>query len=102
MEIIASSPYFVVLRDAPSSLPPQAKAAAEARFAKELERTYGGPDQVAAAASTVQALENADMITRAEKDQMDRWYKAALTARDRALAQVGEMECAYFDVRVTQ
>lgn len=86
MEIVASAPYSVALRDAPSDLPQQVKIAAEARFARELERVYGTPDQVAEAASNVRSLEGADMITRAEKDHLDRWYKAMTTARDRALA----------------
>lgn len=101
METVAHTPYSVALRDAPASLPQQLKDAAEARFARELERVYGGQDQVADAASTVRALEGADMITRAEKDQLDRWYKAAATARERALAQIGDVDEAYFDVRVT-
>lgn len=100
MEFVAIAPYSVVLRDAPSTLPPDLKASAEARYTRELERAYGGTDQVAEAAAIVRSLEGADMITRAEKDQLDRWYKVCVTARERALAPIGEVDEAYFDVRV--
>ncbi len=36
MDIVAESLYIVVLRDAPSGLPEDAKLAAEARYAREL------------------------------------------------------------------
>lgn len=100
MNVVAESLYTVALRDAPSSLPANAKIAAEARYARELERALGGPEQVAAALDAVLSLEGADIITAADKGLAERWQKASAMARDRALAQIGEVEEAYFDVRL--
>ena len=47
------------------------------------------------------SLEGADIITKADSALAERWQKASATARDRALAQIGEVEEAYFDVRLT-
>ncbi len=101
MEVIAETLYIVALRDAPSSLPADAKIAAEARYARELERALGGQEQVAATLDSVLSLEGADIITKADSALVERWQKASATARDRALAQIGEVEEAYFDVRLT-
>lgn len=46
MEVLADTLYIVALCDAPSSLPADAKGAAEARYARELERALGGQEQV--------------------------------------------------------
>ncbi|WP_312305594.1 hypothetical protein [Pulveribacter sp.] len=100
MEAVADSLYTVALRDAPSSLPADARITAEARYARELERALGGPEQVATALDAVLSLEGADMISAADKAMAERWQKAAGTARDRALSQIGEVEEAYFEVRL--
>jgi len=99
MEAVADSLYTVALRDAPSSLPADARITAEARYARELERALGGPEQVATALDAVLSLEGADMISAADKAMAERWQKASGTARDRALSQIGEAEEAYFEVR---
>lgn len=57
MEVIAETLYIVALRDAPSSLPADAKIAAEARYARELERALGGQEQVAATLDSVLSLQ---------------------------------------------
>lgn len=100
MEAVAESFYTVALRDAPSSLPADARIAAETRYARELERALGGPEQVATTLDVVLALEGADVITAADKAMAERWQKASGTARDRALSQIGEAEEAYFEVRL--
>lgn len=100
MEAVADSLYTVVLRDAPSSLPADARIAAETRYARELERALGGPEEVATALDAVLSLEGADMISTADKAMAERWQKASGTARDRALSQIGEAEEAYFEVRL--
>ena len=100
MEAIAQSLYTVALRDAPTSLPVSAKISAETRYARELERALGGPEQVAAALDAIHSLEGADDISAADKALAERWQKAVLNARDRALAQIGEAEDAYFEVRL--
>ena len=38
--------------------------------------------------------------SEADKVMAERWQKASGTARERALAQIGEVEEAYFDVRL--
>lgn len=100
MEIATESPYTVALRDAPVSLPVDAQIAAETRYARELERALGGPEQVAAALDVVLSLEGADMITAADKAMAEKWQKASGTARERALSPIGEVEEAYFEVRL--
>ncbi len=100
METIAETLYTVALRDAPTNLPVDARITAEARYARELERALGGPDQVAATLDSVLSLEGADVVSAADKALADRWQKASSTARDRALAQIGEVEEAYFEVRL--
>lgn len=100
METVTESLYIVALLDAPASLPLAAKIAAETRYARELERAFGGPEQVAAALDAVLSLEGADAISAADQALAERWQKASGTARDRALAQIGEVEEAYFDVRL--
>ena len=100
MDIVAESLYVVAFRDAPSNLPADAKIAAEARYARELERALGGPEQVATTLDSVLALEWADVISAADKKLAELWQKASGTARERALAQIGEVEEAYFEVRL--
>lgn len=101
METVTETQYIVALRDAPDSLPAAAKIAAETRYARELERALGGPDQVAAALDSIYSLEGADVITAADKKLAERWQRASTVARDRALAQIGEVEEAYFEVRLS-
>ena len=100
MDVVAESLYIVVLRDAPSGLPEDAKLAAEARYARELERALGGQEEVASTLDAVLSLEGADIITKADQALAERWQKASATARERALTQIGEVEEAYFDVRL--
>ena len=57
MEAAVESLYTVALRDAPSSLPADARVAAEARYARELERALGRSAQVATTLATVLSLE---------------------------------------------
>jgi len=101
MEVALDSLYTVALRDAPSSLPADARIAAEARYARELERALGGPEQVAATLDTVHSLEGADMPSASDLALAERWQKASTAARDKALSQIGEAEEAYFEVRLS-
>ncbi|AVP58055.1 hypothetical protein [Pulveribacter suum] len=100
METVAESLYTVALRDAPSSLPADARITAETRYARELERALGGPGQVAETLAAVLSLEDADAMTDADQALAGRWQKAAGKARERALSQIGEAEEAYFEVRI--
>ena len=101
METAIATPYTVALHDAPADLPADAKIAAEARYARELEKAFGGAEQVAAALDAVLTLVGADVASAADKKLAARWQNASSTARDRALAQIGEVEEAYFEVRLT-
>lgn len=60
---IAESPYRIMLCDVPSSLPCEARLAAERRYARELERALGGPYEVVAACEVIASLEGADMVS---------------------------------------
>ena len=99
MEAAVESLYTVALRDAPSSLPADARVAAEARYARELERALGGPEQVATTLDVVLSMEGSDMVSAVDLEVAERWQKASSTARDRALSQIGEADEAYFEVR---
>ncbi len=99
MQPLDQAPYLVRLCDAPSSLPHDAKAAAEARYARELERLLGGPYEVTAAFDVMSGLEYADTVSDVEKAVALRWQRAASTARDRALSPIGDAEEAYFELR---
>ena len=59
MQVIEST-YVVALRDYPEEVPAKERIAAEARYAKILEKQLGGPEQVAADFDTIlQRLANA-------------------------------------------
>ncbi len=100
METIAETPYRIALCDVPSSLPGEARLAAERRYARELERALGGPYEVAAACEVMASLEGADMVSAIDQAVAHRWLKAAATARERALSHIGDADEAYFDVRL--
>ncbi len=55
---------------------------------------------MASTLDAVLSLEGADIITKADQALAERWQKASATARERALTQIGEVEEAYFNVRL--
>ncbi len=97
---ITESPYRIMLCDVPSSLPGEARLAAERRYARELERALGGPYEVVAACEVIASLDGADMISEVDQAVAFRWQKASSTARERALSHIGDAEEAYFDIRL--
>lgn len=94
------SPYCVALIDAPSSLPSDARIAAVSRYARELERSLGAPDKVAEAFRIVSNLEGISIISAEDVAAVDAWQKAVAIARDRALSVIGDVDEAYFEVRL--
>ncbi len=94
------SPYSVALIDAPSALPVDARIAAESRYARELERALGVPEQVADAFRIVSNLEGSPIVSARDLVVADGWQKAAATARERALSAIGDVNEAYFEVRL--
>jgi hypothetical protein len=102
MEVIDTY-YTVTLRDCPDDVPPAARAAAQARYAKTLEKALGGPEEVAAALAVVTDLESAsgDEISQADLALAARWEKACSAARQAGFRDLGEADGMYFEVRTS-
>ncbi|NMM78881.1 hypothetical protein [Acidovorax sp. SRB_24] len=91
--------YTVTLRDYPEPLPATQRTAAEARYAQELERQLGGPEQVAAALDTMASLEaSAPQLTPGDLALLKAWGRASVAARQAGFRGLGEASSAYFDV----
>jgi hypothetical protein len=94
-------PYLVSLREA-DGLPAGLRIAAEARFATVLERSLGGPAQVAHAfrAWTSASECAAEELDKASVTAAMRWPRAADLARQAGLREVGELPGAHFEVKL--
>lgn len=93
--------YTVALRDYPEDLPAVQREKVEKRYARELERVFGGPEQVAEALETMEALESSapDVLSPGELSVVKLWGKASTAAREAALRDLGDADGTYFDVR---
>ena len=93
--------YSVALRDYPE-LPAKERTAAEARYLRVLERKLGGPDVVADALRAVMQLEESDGNDVSAEDlaMCGQWTKAANAAREAGYQGLGEVDGAYFEVRL--
>ncbi len=93
--------YTVALRDYPE-LPSKERIAAEARYTRVLERKLGGPEVVADALRTVMQLEESDGSDTSAEDRAmaAQWTKAANAAREAGYQGLGEVDGAYFEVRL--
>jgi hypothetical protein len=92
--------YTVTLRDYPEQLPATERIAAEGRYAQELERQLGGPEQVAAALDTMASLEASPprQLSPGDLTLLKAWGKASVAARQAGFRGLGEARSAYFDV----
>jgi hypothetical protein len=101
MEVLEST-YAVALRDYPEELPPKERMAAEARYARELEKQLGGPAQVAAALDTMSSLEESppEIVSAGDLALIKQWGKASVAARQAGFRDLGEGDGAYFEVRL--
>lgn len=95
--------YTVALRDFPEELPEKRRIDAESRYARELERVFGTPEQVAAALQTMTSLEESppETVSDGELALLKQWGKASNAARQAGFRDLGEAEGAYFDVRLS-
>ena len=93
--------YTITLQDAPADITELARADAEHRFRRTLERTLGGPEQTLAAyRAWVMAEDTAeDEMAPEDVALAKRWIAAAGRARGDAFQAMGETE-AWFEVRV--
>ncbi|MFC4299905.1 MAG: hypothetical protein WBF84_02595 [Castellaniella sp.] len=93
--------YTITLQDAPADLPEPARADAEHRFRRTLERALGGPEQVLATYRAWTAAEDTaeNEMTASDMTLAKRWIAAAGRARSDAFQNLGETE-AWFEVRV--
>lgn len=94
--------YTVTLRDYPEELPAQRRANAERRYAKELEKQFGGPEQVAAALDTMSSLEESppEIVSPGDLTLLKHWGRASVAAKQAGFRDLGEADGAYFEVRV--
>ncbi|KQO25389.1 hypothetical protein ASF11_19885 [Acidovorax sp. Leaf76] len=94
--------YTVTLRDYPEELPAQQRANAERRYAKELEKQFGGPEQVAAALDTMSSLEESppEIVSPGDLTLLKQWGRASVAAKQAGFRDLGEADGAYFEVRV--
>lgn len=92
--------YSVSLRDYPEDLPAAERIRIEKRYAKELERVFGTPENVAAALDTMQSLESSppSVLSPGDQSLIKQWSKASASARQVALQEIGDAEGCYFDV----
>ncbi|MDZ7862086.1 hypothetical protein [Acidovorax sp.] len=91
----------VALRDYPE-LPPKERMAAEARYLRVLERKLGGAEVVAEALRAVVQLQESDGSEASPEDLAlaGQWTKAANAAREAGYQGLGEVDGAYFEVRL--
>lgn len=99
MELI-DTPYSVSLRDYPAELRPSDRVRIETRYAGELERAFGSPENVAAAIATLESLQSSppDVLSAGDLSLVQHWSKASAAARQAALRDVGDADGCYFDV----
>lgn len=92
--------YSVSLRDYPEDLRAADRVKIEIRYAAELERAFGSPDNVAAALDTMESLETSppDVLSAGDLSLVKQWSKASAAARQAALREVGEADGCYFEV----
>lgn len=102
MEVIEST-YTVSLQDYPEQLPAKERIAAETRYAKELEKQLGGPEQVAAALATMNDLEQSppDVASPGDLTLLNAWGRASTAARQAGFRGLGEADGAFFEVQLT-
>jgi hypothetical protein len=94
--------FTVVLRDYPEDLPAKERIAAEARYAKALEKQLGSAEQVAAALDTMENLEVSppEVVSPGDLTLLKAWGKATAAAKQAGFRDLGEADGAYFEVRL--
>ncbi len=97
------TPYTVALQDA-QGLPSSHRIAAEARFAKALERKLGNAQAVAEvfAAWTVMSESEASDVDRATANTAVQWPRAYDTAVQAGFRDLGEFPGAHFEVKLSR
>ena len=101
MEVIEST-YTVSLQDYPEQLPAKERIAAETRYAKELEKQLGGPEQVTAALATMNDLEQSppDVVSPGDLTLLNASGRASTAARQAGFRGLGEADGAFFEVQL--
>lgn len=92
--------YSVSLRDYPEDLRAADRVKIETRYAAELERAFGSPENVAAALDTMESLQSSppDVLSPGDLSLVKQWGKASAAARQVALQEVGDAEGCHFEV----
>ncbi|PJI97882.1 hypothetical protein CLU85_2682 [Acidovorax sp. 69] len=94
--------YTVTLHDYPEELPAQQQSAAEKRYARELEKQLGGPEQVVAALDTLSSLEESppEIVSPGDLSLLKHWGRANAAAKQAGFRDLGEADGAYFEVQI--
>ncbi|CAN7511631.1 hypothetical protein LJR129_003558 [Acidovorax sp. LjRoot129] len=92
--------YSVALRDYPEDLLAADRIKIETRYAVELERVIGTPEEVAATLDTLQLLQSSPpgSFSPDQLAVVRRWGVASTAARRAALKDVGDAEGCRFEV----
>jgi len=93
--------YTISLQDAPSGITERAKAEAEYRFQRTLERALGTEEEVIEAYRAWQTAEETaeTELSDEEVTLVKRWIAAATRAQQDGFRELGESE-AYFEIKV--
>lgn len=92
--------YSVSLRDHPENLRAGDRVTIETRYAAELARAFGSPENVVAALDTMELLESSppEVLTQGDLSLVKQWSKASAAARQAALREVGDADGWHFAV----
>jgi hypothetical protein len=97
-----TEPSYIVSLKAADDAPAALRIAAEIRFAAALERSLGGPTQVARTYRAWTAA-NEGTAQDLDKDTIEaamRWPRAADLARQAGLREIGDLPTAHFEVKL--
>ncbi|VCU71352.1 hypothetical protein PIGHUM_03433 [Pigmentiphaga humi] len=92
--------YTVTLQDYPQ-IPDDLRQQAERRYARALEKSLGGSEALALAYKAWNwAEESFGDLSEEEKTLALRWQRAALKAAQEGFSSLGQVDSAYFEVRL--
>jgi len=92
--------YTVSLQDYPQ-LPEELRSQAERRYARTLEKTLGGANAIVEAYKAWSNAEDAhDELSDHERQLALRWQKAAMRAAQEGFAALGQVDEAYFELKL--
>jgi hypothetical protein len=92
--------YTVNLQDYPQ-LPEDLRSQAERRYARTLEKALGSADAIVEAYKAWSNAEDAyDELSEDERQLALRWQKAAVRATQEGFSSLGQVDEAYFEIKL--